>query len=90
MENFFQVIMDMVKYIIEEVPTRIMYHIFMVIAMVVIAYALESIIFGIPVVIWEAVTKKKIPFETKEKVAFRVTTVFTIVLVLILLYQQVT
>lgn len=52
-----------------------------------IAYIAESIIFGIPIAIWEAVTKKKLSFDKKEKFDFRITIIFGIALILQMLYD---
>ena len=53
-----------------------------------IAYVIESILIGLPVMIFEAVAKKQIPFNTKEKIAFRLTIVLGIALMFQLLYQK--
>ena len=90
MKDFIQILADMLEYIVKEVPGRFMYHVFMVVAMVIIAYVAEFILVATPVLIWEAITKKKVPSETKEKVSIRITIVFTVILVLMLLYRQVT
>lgn len=88
--NFLNILGDMFCYILNIKLHEIMLHIFYVIVFILIAYVAESIIVGLPIMIWEAVTKKKLPFDSKEKVAFIVTAVFTVALILIFLYQEVT
>lgn len=88
--NFIKVLGDMLVYIFNIRLHEIPLHIFYVVVFVLIAYVAESIIIGMPIAIWGAVTKKKLSFDSKEKVDFVVTAVFTVALILIFLYQQVT
>lgn len=81
---------DMLYYIVDirlfDVPRIIAY----VGVCFLVAYIAESIIFGIPIVIWEAVTKKKLSFDKKSRFDFRMTMIFGIALTLQLLYTAAT
>lgn len=81
---------DMLDYILDirlfDVPRIIAY----VGVCFLVAYIAESILFGIPIAIWEAVTKKKLSFDKKEKFSFGMTIVFGLVLTLQMLYTAAT
>ena len=89
LRNRLEILWDMFGYILNIRLHEIMLHIAYAGVCFLIAYVIQSVIFGIPILIWEAITKKKIPFETKEKFDFRVTIILGIALILQLLYGKV-
>ena len=87
--NFIEIVGEMISYILDARIVDIPRYFLKLLAIVVVAYTAQSILIGLPISIWEAVTKKKVQFEIKSKIDFRVTLVFTIILILFLLYQKV-
>ena len=87
--NCLEILWDILGYILDIRLHEIMLHIAYAGVCFLIAYVIQSVIFGFPISIWEAITKKKKPFETKEKISFRITIILGIALILQWLYGKV-
>ena len=87
--HFIEYLWDIFGYIISIELHEIPLHIAYAGVCFLIAYVIESILLGFPVTIFEAITKKQIPFDTKEKISFRITIILGVAIMLQLLYQKV-
>lgn len=91
--NALDIVLDMAEYLLNylfdmrliEAPRNIFY---LGITIFLGQIASRTII-GFPMVIWEEITKKKVPFDLGEKIMNRGAVVMTIVIILIIVYSEI-
>ncbi len=90
MENVFNVVSNMLSFIFDIRLFDVPLYLFYIGISCMIGYCISMFLIGFPCSIWEAITKKKVNEEGREKIVFILTVCLSIAFILRVLYEKTT